>query len=263
MPAIAGIAVGAGMIILFSVIFVPVIDPDVRRTWISYEPIQCSTPPWISYWNETHPDDNFLLLAKEYQYQIIKEYFRERVGISLFDVTYRTSVSPNCMACGCSAGYIIDLNVNDIDAGRLRENILTTIVQIGNDKQPIVQRPSTVTVIIPEGSSSPTSELNNFEPEVIKVVIGVNNTVRWINQDAVMSSVVADDYDDDGFYNATKEQCENDDYQNCKIIPSKNFLNAGESFEYTFTMPEEYGYHSVPHPHKRGIVIVLQEPESH
>jgi plastocyanin len=252
-PAIVGIGVGAGMIILFSVFFVPVISPDVHRTWISYEPTQCSTPPWISYWNELHPDDDFRLLNKGGQYQIIKEYFRERVGISLFDVTYRTTLSPSCMACGCSAGYIIDLNVNDNDAGKLRENILKATVQVGNDTKPTVQRPSHVTVIIPEGSSLPDSEHNNFEPETIKVVIGVNNTVRWMNQDSVSSSIRADDKIDPEFYDATHL----DENSEARLL-----LNPSETFEFTFTRPGEFGYHSEPHPHKRGIVVVLQEPEN-
>lgn len=103
------------------------------------------------------------------------------------------------------------------------------------------ERPSHVTVVIPEGSSQPDSDHNNFEPETIKVVIGINNTVRWINQDIVTSSVIADSENDRGFYDATRERCENDDYRDCRILLTKNFLEQGESFEYTFTKPGEHG----------------------
>lgn len=128
MPAIVGIAAGAGIIVLFGVLFVSGIT-SVERTWVSYEPIQCSIPPWISDWNRSHPAQNFLELAEEEQYRIIKEYYRE-VGITVFDVKYRFSASPNCLACGCSAGYIIDFQVNENVAGKLRENILRATVQV-------------------------------------------------------------------------------------------------------------------------------------
>jgi hypothetical protein len=129
-PAIAGIAAGVSMIILFSIFFVPALTNPGTRTWVSYEPTQCSTSPWMSYWNELHPDDDFRSLGEEHQYQVIKEYFRERAGINVFDVTYRISLSPNCLACGCSAGYIIDFQVNENDEDKLRQDILKATVRI-------------------------------------------------------------------------------------------------------------------------------------
>ena len=106
---------------------------------------------------------------------------------------------------------------------------------------------SVVTVIIPVGSSMESSERNNFEPAVIKVVIGVNNTVRWVNEDNVASRITAGDETYPEFWRAT-----NDD--------NARLLLHGDSFEFTFTIPGEFEYHSVPHPHKRGTVIV-SEPE--
>ena len=46
-------------------------------------------------------------------------------------------------------------------------------------------------VLIPEGSSL-ESNPPFLVPDVIKVKIGVNNTVRWINQDKVPHSVISD-----------------------------------------------------------------------
>lgn len=51
-------------------------------------------------------------------------------------------------------------------------------------------------VTIPAGSSSGNK---NFEPEVIKVIIGINNTVRRINKDDVPNAVVASNDDDSVF----------------------------------------------------------------
>jgi plastocyanin len=115
-------------------------------------------------------------------------------------------------------------------------------------------------VIIPKGASLYGSPHVNFEPETIKVVISLNNTVRWVNSDSVPSSVIANNAaSNSDFHNATKIGCENDDETNCTVLPGKNFLNPGETFEYTFTKAGEYGYHSAPHPWMHGTVIVVNE----
>jgi plastocyanin len=114
--------------------------------------------------------------------------------------------------------------------------------------------PSEVSIVtIPENAQS-----NGFEPKVIKVVIGVNNTVSWINHDSIPSSVYADNEDDPLFYEATRDQCVNNDYYNniCVAIPGKNTLMPGGTFEFTFTKPGTFGYHSVPHPQMKGTVVV-------
>ena len=56
-------------------------------------------------------------------------------------------------------------------------------------------------VEIPYNAASSTT----FEPKVTKVVIGVNNTVRWVNKDTVPTWIEADNNADPNFYNATKD----------------------------------------------------------
>jgi len=114
-------------------------------------------------------------------------------------------------------------------------------------------------VTIPQEASAPGGE--GFVPKVIKVVIGTNNTVKWINRDSIPNSVYADNEDDPLFYNATRDQCKNNDYNNCEVILGKNILMPGGTFEFTFTKPGEFHYHSVPHPQMKGTVIVLPESE--
>jgi plastocyanin len=90
----------------------------------------------------------------------------------------------------------------------------------------------------------------NFEPSTIKVVIGLNNTVRWMNEDSVPYTIVSDtDYIDpySGWFTTEKRSEEK----------GGSFVMPGQFFEFTFTKPGEYGYHSVPHPQMRGTVIVL------
>lgn len=87
-----------------------------------------------------------------------------------------------------------------------------------------------------------SAERNNFEPAVIRVVIGVNNTVQWINQDVTLHSVRGDDEGDPDFYRATQDI----------------FLMPGETFEHTFTKAGKFDYYAVPHPHMRGAIVVLE-----
>jgi plastocyanin len=134
--------------------------------------------------------------------------------------------------------------------------ILFTLLYFSDASQ---HQPKVAIVLIPEGSSLAGSARNNFEPETITVVTGVNSTVRWVNEDVTLHSVIASSDDDPIFYNATKVQCENNDYQNCVVIPSNNFLSPGGTFEFTFTKPGVYDYHMEPHPHMQGTVIVQEQ----
>lgn len=83
-------------------------------------------------------------------------------------------------------------------------------------------------MIIPEGSVDPSG---NFEPSIIRVVVGTNNTVRWVNQDLVSYSVASDKDDDPGFFNATSDNDGN--------TTDQAWLNSRESFEYTFLPRQE------------------------
>ena len=108
------------------------------------------------------------------------------------------------------------------------------------------QSPQITTVIIPQGAEDPTSG-KNYEPQNIHVIIGVNNTVKWINNDTTMSSVIANNQTNPDFFDATHKQTSG------KI---SNILNQGESFDYTFTKVGYFGYHSEPHPWMRGWITV-------
>ena len=79
-----------------------------------------------------------------------------------------------------------------------------------------------------------------FVPRVMKVVIGVNNTVRWENNDTVPTWLTADNESDPDFFNATKD--------GIPLFPDK-------AYEYTFTKVGEFGFHGKPW--QRGTVIVL------
>ena len=112
---------------------------------------------------------------------------------------------------------------------------------------------SVSTIIIPKDSEDQSSG-KNYQPDRFVVILGVNNTVRWINEADVGNTVVADNYDDPGFANATKSESEG--YTHLKLT---NFLNPGKSFTYTFTKIGYFGFHGEPHPWLHGMVLVLPE----
>lgn len=72
-----------------------------------------------------------------------------------------------------------------------------------------------------------------FMPSTITVVIGVNNTVVWTNDDTAPHTVTAND----GSF-------------------SSGNLNPGDSFTITFSTPGTYTYHCNYHPWMKGTIIV-------
>jgi hypothetical protein len=99
-----------------------------------------------------------------------------------------------------------------------------------------------IPIILMPSSAACGPCLDNFQPQTVKVVIGVNNTVRWVNNDIFPAMIEADNKNDPLFYTLTED---------FKLI------KVGESFEFTFTKPGEFGYHGKPW--QRGSVIVLQQ----
>ncbi|MDE1819008.1 MAG: hypothetical protein KGI19_10455 [Thaumarchaeota archaeon] len=89
------------------------------------------------------------------------------------------------------------------------------------------------TIIIPKDASNPDSG-KSYEPQNATVVIGLNNTVEWINMDIFGSSVTSND----GIFDS-------------------GFILPNHIWKYTFECAGEYEYHSEPHPWMKGVVTVL------
>jgi plastocyanin len=90
--------------------------------------------------------------------------------------------------------------------------------------------PEQVVVIIVPGSA--VNPKLGFTPAIITVVIGVNSTVIWKNEDS--------------------------DSHGPSNIPEFNsgFIPPGGSFEHTFERAGSYPYHCDPHPWMTGLVVV-------
>ena len=93
--------------------------------------------------------------------------------------------------------------------------------------------PSGVTVVMPSGVGSSTSL--NYQPPTVTVVIGVNNTVTWVNDDQAIHTVTATD----------------------SSFDSGNILPGG-TFTHTFTTPGTYDYLCIYHHWMQGRVVVKQ-----
>ncbi|MGH9920636.1 MAG: plastocyanin/azurin family copper-binding protein, partial [Nitrososphaerales archaeon] len=93
-------------------------------------------------------------------------------------------------------------------------------------------------VSIPNGTGANSSSGLNFSPDSITVVIGVNNTVMWTNDDAVLHTVTSSSV-------PAGAQSFND-----------ASLSPGSTFIVTFTTPGTYQYHCSIHSWMRGTVVV-------
>jgi nitrite reductase (NO-forming) len=87
-------------------------------------------------------------------------------------------------------------------------------------------------VTISPGSADNTTSIY-YSPPTVTVVIGVNNTVTWVNDDNSPHTVTAVD----GSFNSGN-------------------LNSGQTYTYTFVNPGTYAYYCSYHSWMRGTVIV-------
>lgn len=93
--------------------------------------------------------------------------------------------------------------------------------------------PKTTEISIVQGSGANASIAQSYSPDPVTVVMGVNNTVTWTNNDSAPHTVTANDGSFD----------------------SGNMAPTG-TFTFTFTAPGTYHYHCVYHPWMVATVIV-------
>ncbi len=91
----------------------------------------------------------------------------------------------------------------------------------------------TVTPVSIASGAAANPNSSGFTPSVITVVIGVNNTIQWTNNDSVPHTVTADD----GSF-------------------SSGNLNPSDEFTWTFTTAGNYAYHCSYHPWMKATIIV-------
>lgn len=94
-----------------------------------------------------------------------------------------------------------------------------------------------VKIIIPQGVGSNTAL--NYEPAVVTVVIGVNNTILWVDQDSTAPHTVTSSSVPAG----------------AKSFNSGNLVQ-GDTYELNLTVPGVYKYYCIYHSWMQGTIIV-------
>ena len=92
-------------------------------------------------------------------------------------------------------------------------------------------------VIQPDASKNQSS--SGFSPVRLVVVLGVNNTVTWINDDSVDQTVTSTSFSEP--------------------FNSGN-LSPQQAFAFTFTQPGTFDYVSIYYPWMKGTVVVVGSP---
>jgi plastocyanin len=93
--------------------------------------------------------------------------------------------------------------------------------------------PSITMVDILQGSGANASLPKTYSPDPVTVVIGVNNTVTWVNNDSAPHTVTAND----------------GSFDSGNMAPTATFT-------FTFTTPGTYQYHCIYHPWMVATIIV-------
>jgi len=98
----------------------------------------------------------------------------------------------------------------------------------------ILQPPQTSEAKILEGSADPL-KTENFVPKNLVVVLGLNNTVIWSNNDAGIFHTVTSDSGSE---------------------LNSPLFQGGQTWTHTFKKPGVFAYHCTPHPWMKGVVTV-------
>lgn len=104
------------------------------------------------------------------------------------------------------------------------------------------QSTSPVTSVIRIASGTGSNSALNFNPPSIKVVIGVNNTISWQNNDSVAHTIT--------FTSAPSGV-------STSSLTDPSNLAAGGSYSLTLTTPGTYQFHCTIHSWMSGTITVV------
>lgn len=152
---------------------------------------------------------------------------QSKLGVSISDIT-------------CNNGFYLTIKLYNREVVCLKAGTISKLASRGFLYGTSAGNANYTTIMISPGSENQASH-NTYSPDVATVVLGINNTVRWINQ-ADTTNTLAPDVSW---------------VQNGKSFDSKGVIKPGQSYQFTFTKPGIFGYHGEPRPWQKGTVIVL------
>jgi len=92
------------------------------------------------------------------------------------------------------------------------------------------------------GSADPDQQ-DNFVPKLLNIQLGIDNHIVWTNVDDVAHTVTPDESTEDSYSGE---------------FGSTGVIMPGETYEFTFTEPNEVPYHCEPHPWMTGTLIIAE-----
>ena len=92
------------------------------------------------------------------------------------------------------------------------------------------------------GSADPDQQ-DNFVPKLLNIQLGIDNHIIWTNVDDVAHTVTPDQSTEDSYSGE---------------FGSTGVIMPGETYEFTFTEPNEVPYHCEPHPWMTGTLIITE-----
>jgi plastocyanin len=137
----------------------------------------------------------------------------------------------------CSNGLVLVIKTEDKTPACIRYTTANVLIERGWAMQTDLTMSSLESTVIIPTNSSDTRYGFDFTPSIVKVVIGTNNTVRWINLDSVANDITS----------------------NTGSFES-GLIESGDAWTHTFDKTGTYVYHSAVHPWLRGTVIVTTNP---
>lgn len=154
---------------------------------------------------------------------------------------FRSGISTNDIVC--KEGLYLAIKSNNLEPTCLKAGTISKLASRGFFYGINASETTNTTILIPPGSEDQSSN-KTYSPDVTTVVLGVNNTVTWVNQADVGNEITPD-------MPLT---------QNGQPFASDGIIKPGESYEFTFTEPGTFTYHTEPHPWMKGTIIVLPKP---
>lgn len=140
----------------------------------------------------------------------------------------------------CKNSYYLVVKSHNQDPACLKAGTISKLASRGLLYGTNASNPNYTTIIIPPGSENSASP-NSYSPDSATVVLGVNNTVRWVNQADTANTIVPD-------MPLT---------QNGIPFGSDGVIKPKQSYQFTFTEPGTFPYHTEPHPWMKGSITVL------
>ena len=153
---------------------------------------------------------------------------------------FKSGVVANGGFITCKPGFYFVLKSYDREPLCLKAGTISKLASRGFLFATSMSYDHHTTVIISPGSENPVSP-NTYSPNIITIVLGINNTVRWVNQADAANTIVSD----------------MPLIQNGKSFDSDGVIKPDQSYTFTFTEPGTFSYHTEPHPWMKGTVIVL------